>query len=189
MEIELLCDGINNRNIFPATSSPARNTLLAHRKRQKGGGSVRKNYINLFSVSANKTNIFRKSLIYYRGGENENVRKELQQIVCSKEAKCHHSNRSFTGIVTSGQFWRPFSCVGAIFILFRLSSFSVLSHYTAPFLDRAGISLDPLLASVIIGVFRLVSSLTAFALFAFVTKRTAFILGGFTSTFGMLLGK
>ena len=128
-------------------------------------------------------------MVYFRGGDNEKVRKELQEIVGSKKAKCNNSKRSFIGIVTSGQFWRPFSCVGAIFILFRLSSFSVLSHYTAPFLDRAGISLDPLLASVIIGVFRLVSSLTAFALFAFVTKRKAFILGGFTSTFGMLVGK
>ena len=146
-------------------------------------------YIILFLVSSNKINIFRKSLMYYRRGYNENVRKELQEIVGSKEAKCNQSKISFIGILTSGQFWRPFSCVGIIFILFRLSSFSILSHYAAPFLDRAGISLDPLLASVIIGISRLVSSLAAFVLFLFASKRTAFVLGGMASVFGMLAGK
>ena len=127
--------------------------------------------------------------MFYRGGYNENVRKELQEIVGSKEAKCYQSKMTIIGIITSEQFWRPFSCVGIIFILFNLSSFSILSHYAAPFLDRAGISLDPPLASVIIGIFRLMSSLGAFVLFLFASKRTAFILGGMASLFGMLAGK
>ena len=117
------------------------------------------------------------------------MRKELQSIVEAKEAKCNQSNKSFLDTATSEEFWRPFSCVGIIFILFRFSSSSVLFHYTAPFLERAGISLDPLLAAVIIGIFRVVSSLFAFVLFAFTSKRTAFILGGMVSTFGMLIGK
>ena len=128
-------------------------------------------------------------MLYYRGGDNDKVIKELQEIVDSKESKSHHSKRSFISIVTTGQFWRPFSCVGVIFILFRLSSFSILSHYTAPVLDRAGISLDPLLASVIIGIFRLASSLSTIVFSLFASKRTAFILGGMASTFGMLVGK
>ena len=127
--------------------------------------------------------------MFYRGGYNENVRKELKEIVGSKEAKCNQSKMSYISIVTSGQFWKPFSCVGIIFIFFQLSSFSILSNYAAPFLDRAGISLDPLLASVIIGLIRLVSSFSAFVLFLFASKRTAFVLGGMVSVFGMLAGK
>ena len=142
-----------------------------------------------FSITTNKINVFRKSFAYFRGGDHEEVRKELQDIVDAKEAKRNHSERSCLGIATSGEFLRPFKCVGFIFILFRLSSFSILSHYTAPFLERAGISLDPLLAAVIIGIFRLVSSLGAFAIFSFASKRTAFMLGGVVSTFGMLVGK
>ena len=140
-------------------------------------------------MSANKFNFIRKSLIYYRGEYNENVRKDLQEIVGSNKVNCNQSKMSYISFVTSGQFWRPYSCVGIIFILFQLSSFSILSHYNAPFLDKAGISLDPLLASVIIGIFRLVSSLAAFVLFLFASKRTAFILGGMASLFGMLTGK
>ena len=143
---------------------------------------------DLFLDSSHKIN-FRESLSYFRGGNNQNVKKELEEIIGSKEVKCNHSERSFLSVVKSGEFWRPFSCVGVLFILFRLTSFSILSHYTAPFLDRAGISLDPLLAAVIIGFFRLVSSLSAFVLFLYASKRAAFVFGGVASTFGMLVGE
>ena len=118
-------------------------------------------------MSTNIINISRKSLSFYRGEDNDKVREELQEIVDAKESKCNQSKKSFLGIVSSGEFWRPFSCVGILFILFRLSSYSILSHYTAPFLDKAHISLDPLLAAVIIGIIRLVSSLSAFVIFSY----------------------
>ena len=128
-------------------------------------------------------------MTYYRGGDNEKVQEELKEIVDAKEAKCNQPKKSFLGIVSSGEFWRPFSCVGVLFVLFRLTSFSILSHYAAPFLERAKISLDPLLAAVIIGVIRLVSSLGAFVILSYVSKRTTFILAGSASTFGMLIGR
>ena len=109
------------------------------------------------------------------------MKKELQDIVDAKKGKGYLSQQSFFGIATS--------CVGVIFILFRLSCFSILSHYTAPFLDRAGISMDPLLAAVLIGIFRLVFSLIAFIMLSFTSKRNAFILAGATSTLAMLVGK
>ena len=128
-------------------------------------------------------------MAFFRGGDNEDVKKELLDIVDAKKGKCHKSQQSFFGIATSGEFWKPFSCVGVICILFRLSCFSILSHYTAPFLDRAGISMDPLLAAVLIGIFRLVFSLIAFIMLSFTSKRNAFILAGATSTLAMLVGK
>ena len=132
---------------------------------------------------------FSQSLAYYRGGESVQVRKELQEIIRAKDSKGSQSNRSFLSIVTSGEFWRPFSCVGVLFILFRLSGFSILSHYTAPFLERARINVDPLVGAVIIGIFRVVSSIIAFAIFSATSKRTAFIVGGIMSIFGMLTGQ
>ena len=125
----------------------------------------------------------------YRGGENDNVKKELEEIIAAKEAKSNQPKKSFLGIISSGEFWRPFSCVGILFILFRLTGFSILSHYAAPFLDRAQISLDPLLAAVIIGIIRLVSSISAFVILAYASKKKTFILTGLISTFGMLIGQ
>ena len=132
---------------------------------------------------------FRESLTYFRGGDHDELRKELQDIISAKDARHNLSNKSFLETVTSGEFLRPFSCVGVLFILLRLSSSSVLFHYTAPFLERAGINLDPILAAVIIGIFRVVSSLIPFAMFSLLSKRTTFVLAGSFSTLGMLMGK
>ena len=115
--------------------------------------------------------------------------KELQDIVEAKEDKQNQSNRSILDTATSGEFWRPFSCVGVLFILLRLTSSSVIFHYTAPFLERAGINLDLLLASVVIGIFRVASSMITFFIFSLISKRATFVLGGTVSTLGMLMGK
>ena len=124
--------------------------------------------------------------MFFRGGFNEDVRKEFQDIVHAKEAK---TNSSFFGTATSETFWKPFSCVGVLLIMYRLSCFSILSHYTAPFLDRAGISLDKLGAAILIGILRLIFSIAAFPIVSLIPKKIAFILGGSASTLGMLLGK
>ena len=105
-----------------------------------------------------KVNHSRKALAFYRGGDSEKVRKEIEEIVDARDTKCQQPKKSILRIVFSGQYWRPFSCVGVLFILFRLTSFSILSHYAAPFLEKAHISLNPLLAAVIIGLIRLASS-------------------------------
>ena len=135
-----------------------------------------------------KINYSRKALTFYRGGDNENVRKEIEEIVDARDTKCKLPKNSLLGIVSSGQFWRPFSCVGVLFILFRLTSFSILSHYAAPFLEKAHISLNPLLMAVIFGLIRLVSSLVAFVILSFASKRTTFILTGLVSVIGILIG-
>ena len=132
---------------------------------------------------------YRKSLIYFRGGDNHSVRKEFHDIESAKESKDSQSKISLSSIAKSGEFWKPFSCIGVICILFRLSCFSILSHYTAPFLDKAGISLDPLIAAILIGLIRLILSLAAFPFIACVSKRTAFTLASGASTIGMFLGK
>ena len=142
----------------------------------------------LILIFTRKIYYSRKSLAFYRGEDNDKVRKEMEEIVDARETKCKQPKKSLLGIVSSGQFWRPFSCVGVLFILFRLTSFSILSHYAAPFLEKAHISLNPLLAAVIIGLIRLASSLGAFVILSFASKRTTFTLTGLVSVVGILLG-
>ena len=88
------------------------------------------------------------------------MKKELQDIVDAKKGKGYLSQQSFFGIATS--------CVGVIFIIFRLSCFSILYHFKAPFLDRAGITLDPLLAAALIGVVRLFLALSSILILSFI---------------------
>ena len=128
-------------------------------------------------------------MTHFRGGDSEDVQKEFLDVVRAKEVKKQHSHKSFLATATSGEFWRPFSCVGVLYIFFRLSCFGILSHYTAPFLERAEIILDPLVASILIGIFRLFASLCSFIILSITSKRTAFFLCGGLSTVAMLGGK
>ena len=152
---------------------------------------------------------FRKSLVYFRGRGNPDTIKEFHSIVDAKKLKKLKNNtskRSFLSIVKSEQFWRPFTCVGGIMVLFKSSGirsffftipdqrhplhtgYSIISHYTAPFLDRTGISLDPLLASVVLGIFRLGCSVSTFALASIFSKRTLMYICAATGTLCQLLG-
>ena len=79
----------------------------------------------------------------------------------------------------------PFACVGVIFILFRLSGFVVVSHYTATYFEFTYTSFDPLTASIIIGVARLMSSICLPLILGTTSKRTAFIIFGSVSTVSM----
>ena len=142
----------------------------------------------LILIFTRKIDVSRKALAFYRDGDNEKVRKEMEEIIDAWDTKCKQPKKSILCVVLSGQFWRPFSCVGVLFILFRLTSFSILSHYAAPFLEKAHISLNPLLMAVIFGLIRLVSSLVAFVILSFASKRTTFILTGLVSVIGILIG-
>ena len=133
--------------------------------------------------------------------------KEFQSIVDAKISKKNTSKKSFLSIVKSRQFLRPFTCVGGIVVLFKssgirsvqyiipheifllLTGYSIISHYTAPYLERTGISLDPLVASVVEGLFRLGSSFCTFAFLSIASKRTLMYILAATGSIGMLLGK
>ena len=83
----------------------------------------------------------------------------------------------------------PFACVGVIFFLFRLSGSVVISHYTATFFEFTGTSFDPEYVSIVIGVARVISSLSVPLILRAMTKRMAFIAFGSAFTLGMLGGK
>ena len=91
--------------------------------------------------------------------------------------------------VSSGTFLGPFSCVGVILILFRLSGYPILSHYTATYLKETGMKLDDILVSLIIGMIRLTCCLAVFLFIPLATKRCAFITFGSLGTLGMLISK
>lgn len=150
---------------------------------------------------------FRKSLVYFRGQENPDVINEFHNIVDARKLKKDTSKRrSFLSYVRSRQFWSPFKCVGGIVVLFKSSGirsfyytmrhqryplhtgYSIISHYTAPYLERTGISLDPLVASVVVGFFRLGFSFGTFAFLSIASKRTLMYICAATGMISMLLG-
>ena len=107
----------------------------------------------------------------------------------AKKLKGTSSTKKSFSIILSKVFLQPFACVGVIFILFRLTGSTVISHYTATLFEFMGMSFDPLSVSILIGVTRVISTFSVPLLLKRMSKRKAFIVIGSVSTLGMLSGK
>jgi hypothetical protein len=88
----------------------------------------------------------------------------------------------------SRAFFRPFSCVGIIYIVYELSGFEVVTAYAQNFFEKAGVELDPSLAAIFSGSFRLVASMTAPLVLMRVPKKNLFVACGTLSAIGMASG-
>ena len=129
---------------------------------------------------------FRKALKFFRGGKYEFLKEELEEIVNAEADK--GPTKSFLNIIGSSAFLKPLSAA-LIIVLFRLSGFSILSHYTATYLEGAGINLDPLLGSIMIGAARWLGSLSTIMVLYVLAKKTAFKAFGLTSVLSWMSGK
>ena len=128
-------------------------------------------------------------MTFFRGQKYTNLQEELDEIA---EAQAHKEPskgiKSTLSIMGSSVFLKPLSAA-VIVILFRLSGFSVFSHYTATYLEKAGIDFDPLLCSTIIGVIRCLASLSTVMILIGMAKKTSFNTFGLISTLSMMSGK
>ena len=130
------------------------------------------------------------SLLRIRGNAYSSLETELEEIKSSKNLKASGNNfLELISIISSRVFLVPYACVGVLFILFRLSGFVVISHYTATYFEFTNTSFDPLSTPIIIGAVRLMSSICLPLILRTMQKKTAFVTLGFASTAGMLSGK
>ena len=132
---------------------------------------------------------FSASMLTIRGKCYHSVEEELEEIINAKDLK--GSTNSFMksiSLVSSKTFLVPFACVGVILILFRLSGFVVISHYTATYFELIGVGIDPMFVPILVGVVRLLSTIFLPFILRSITKKMVFIVMGFTSFVGMLIG-
>ena len=127
--------------------------------------------------------ISRASLRKIRG-ECYHIETELEEISNAKNS--NQSNKGLMRILFSSIFLKPFACVGITFILYRLSSYVVLSRYTATIFEFMGIIYDPLAVSIGYGTIRLISSMCLPVFLAMLTKRMGLLSFGIVSTLAML---
>ena len=80
----------------------------------------------------------RRSMIFYRGKINQEWESELQSIVERAGEIGSQNNISLEGnskVLLSLAFWKPFRCVGILFMLYNMSGVLVINTYTATFLE------------------------------------------------------
>ena len=129
-------------------------------------------------------------MTFLRGEKYQFLQQELDEIVNAQAHKGNYektvSKQSIT--ICLSVFLKPF-CAAMTTILFRLSGFSVLSHYTATYLEKAGINFDPLLGSAIIGAVRWLASLSTIVVLNFVAKKTSLAIFGLIGMVSMMSGR
>ena len=132
---------------------------------------------------------FRKSLTFLRGEKYRFLHEELDEIAEAQAKKGTSKGIISTlSVMGSSVFFKPLSAA-MILILFRLTGFSVFSHYTATYLEKTGIDFDPLLGSTIIGAIRCLASLSTVMVLIIMAKKTSFVTFGLISTLSMISGR
>ncbi len=137
---------------------------------------------------------------FFHGPDFSELDSELAAIIEAKELKDKTANdfaesngekRQFLRAASelmSGVFLRPFSCIGVIYIIYELSGFEVVTAYAQTFFEKTGVQLDPSLAAIVSGSFRLLSSLLAPIVLLKAPKKPLFLICGTLSAVGMASG-
>ncbi len=131
------------------------------------------------------------SLEFYRGPDFKGLDDELSEIEQSKDSSDRSEvgrRRSFA-FLCSPHFWRPFSSIGVIFILLRLSIFSVLPSYAATIVQETGTDFDPMLGAVIVGVTRFFANISMPLLLSVLRKKVILIVASVAATAAIILSK
>ena len=112
---------------------------------------------------------------------------ELEEISNAKNLnQLNNKSKGLMRILFSSMFLKPFAFMGITFIIYRLSSFAVISRYTATLFEFMSISYDPLAVSIGYGIVRLISSMCLPFFLAMLTKRMGLLSFGIASTLAML---
>ena len=100
-----------------------------------------------------------KSLQFFRG-KNYDITEEFDEIRLKHESKKSQQkeNQSWKFTVQrifSSAFFKPFSCVGIIYVINTWSGFNCLLVYMIEILEKTGSNIDPNIGPIIVGSIRL----------------------------------
>ena len=111
-------------------------------------------------IQHNNTKEARKALQFFRG-QHYDITEEFNEIQQKHESKKEENTKesSWKFIIHqlfSVSFFKPFSCVGILYMLNMLLGFNPLLTYTIEILNEAGSNVDPNIGLIIVGSIRLI---------------------------------
>ena len=108
----------------------------------------------LYHSENNEVERAKKSLQFYRG-PNFDITEELREIELKHESKkkqnSNHSWKFTLQRIFSSAFFKPFSCIGVLYIINTWSGFNCLLVYMISILDESGSNIDPNVGPIIVG--------------------------------------
>ena len=109
-------------------------------------------------IEQNKDTEAKKSLKFFRG-KTYDISDEFNEIKQKHESKQNeNTNQSWKFTlqrIFSMAFLKPFSCVGILYIINAFNGFSQIQIFIIEILEKSGSSIDPKLAPIVVGLFRL----------------------------------
>ena len=110
-------------------------------------------------IDKNRKKDGKKSLIFFRG-KNYDITNEFNEIQQKHESKQkENANQTWIFILKrlfSTAFWKPYSCVGILYIIETWGGFSQVQIFMIEILEKSGSSIDPKIAPIVVGFLRLV---------------------------------
>ena len=112
-----------------------------------------------FLIECDNVEAAKKSLSFYRG-KSYDISKELQEIEDRHESKKNEADRKSWKFVVrricSSTFFKPFSCIGVLYIMDSWVGSNELITFTFEILNKAGSSINPGEGLIAIGTTRLI---------------------------------
>ena len=99
----------------------------------------------------------KKSLAFFRGPVYD-ITPEVEEIQEKHLTKHSESCSWIMKRLCSSAFFKPFSCIGLLKVLFNASGFDTLLIYMIPVLKEAKSSIDPKLGAIIVGGVRVLTA-------------------------------
>jgi len=120
-----------------------------------------------------------ESLKWLRGRGSEALDREIEKI--KKEIAIRKRERNSITLLLDPQVFKPFAiCMSMMFFL-QMSGFNVMVFYCVTIFEKVGSSIDPNVASIIVGVVLLISCFVALAVVSQLGRKVILVL----SIFGM----
>ncbi|XP_065331408.1 facilitated trehalose transporter Tret1-2 homolog isoform X1 [Cloeon dipterum] len=100
-----------------------------------------------------------RSLAALRGGAGPNVRVEFDELLRAQQGKPDSQGwRNLSKALRTPQFWKPLLILNVFFFFQQASGVYVVIFYAVDVVQEAGVTMDKYLATVLIGVARLVAT-------------------------------
>ena len=128
---------------------------------------------------------------FFRGSVAPGVDEVNAIIENATMAKCKEGyiNSSLRQLTTYS-FMKPFSCIGILYLSYNVCGYGVVTAYSNDYFDNAGaqaVSYET--DSVILGSVKWILTLTAPFILVILPKKCLFVICGFVSSVGFILGE
>ena len=128
---------------------------------------------------------------FFRGSHAPGVDEEVNTIIeitCVTEYKEGCRSGALKEL-TKSSFLKPFSCIGILYLFYSISGYDAVSAYSVDYFENAGArALSYGTDSVILGIVKCILTFIAPFLLLKVSKKKLFVICGFVSSIGFILG-